>query len=986
MPEMTLRAGTRCHGFLVQTVTALPALRARLYDCVHEAGGARLVHLHTADVENHLTITVRTPPTDDTGVAHILEHVVLCGSTKYPVKELFMELVKRSLATRLNGYTMADCTGYPLASCNRKDFFNLADVYCDVVFHPLLHEKFFQQEGHHLAFRTPGDTTAPLEIKGIVYSEMKGDYSSLDARMWRELQRTLLGGNAYGFDAGGDPAAIPGLTYEQFLAFHRAHYVPANACFLLCGDIATEDHLAFFAQRCLDGAAPGTAAPAIAPQPRWQAPRHATVPYAIGDDDHPARRAAVVMAWFTNTLAERETAFAMDVLAYYLVGNAAAPLHRALIESRLGDALTPHGYVAHQRDTFFTVGLKGTEPEQAAAIEALVRTVLTREIEAGFARDKMAAALHQVELSLREQVCTTPSQLLRYALYGWLYLHDPVQLLQLNAVIETARRHWEEIPRYFEDLAARALRDNPHHCVLTFVPDKEYDARAQQALDRMLAEKKQGLPAAALADLARLAAELDAMQVAPNSAEALATLPQLHLSDVPVAPQELPTVCAPQHGRTLLTTDVFTNGLTYVQLALDLRGLDASLLPYVGMYTELLPLMGAAGEDYAAIAAREAAVCSGVMCHCTAHGQVGAPDNTQFHVVAMAHALDRNTPALLEIMRARLASCDWRDLRRLREVIAQRRTIWRDAVPQAAGHFAQLHADRVWSHSAWLRDQYQGLPLVRQYERALATVTAEPEVLVAAFERIRAYCAQAAPVLASVAGSDTAQARVRDLVQTFAAAAPASVALPAWARPAAPAHTGIIVPTRVAANVVAARLADITLDDCPAMLLIITAIEHGYLWDEVRIRGNAYGVGTQFTAQNGIFTLDSSEDPHIARTYGVFQRVPDFIARQLDLSPAGIEQAIIGAIKYLDRPLRGAQCVSKAMVRHIIAETPARRAAFRARFLALTRDDILRVNEQFIRPALAQATWCTFASETMLRAAAAELSAPLTITTPAVEQ
>jgi Zn-dependent M16 (insulinase) family peptidase len=212
------------------------------------------------------------------------------------------------------------------------------------------------------------------------------------------------------------------------------------------------------------------------------------------------------------------------------------------------------------------------------------------------------------------------------------------------------------------------------------------------------------------------------------------------------------------------------------------------------------------------------------------------------------------------------------------------------------------------------------------------------------------------------------------------------VALPAWARPAAPAHTGIIVPTRVAANVVAARLADITLDDCPAMLLIITAIEHGYLWDEVRIRGNAYGVGTQFTAQNGIFTLDSSEDPHIARTYGVFQRVPDFIARQLDLSPAGIEQAIIGAIKYLDRPLRGAQCVSKAMVRHIIAETPARRAAFRARFLALTRDDILRVNEQFIRPALAQATWCTFASETMLRAAAAELSAPLTITTPAVEQ
>lgn len=194
-------------------------------------------------------IVARTPPADDTGVAHLLEHVVLCGAENFPVKELFIELFKRSLATKLNGDTMADCTGYPLASCHRKDFFNLAEMYCDVVFPPLLREEFFQQEGHHLTFRTPGDTRTPLEIKGVVYSEMQGDYSRLDARIWRELRRVLLGGTAYGFDAGGDPAEIPTLTSEQFLAFHRTYYVPANPCFLLSGAIATEDQFAFFAER-----------------------------------------------------------------------------------------------------------------------------------------------------------------------------------------------------------------------------------------------------------------------------------------------------------------------------------------------------------------------------------------------------------------------------------------------------------------------------------------------------------------------------------------------------------------------------------------------------------------------------------------------------------------------------------------------------------------------------------------------------------------
>jgi Zn-dependent M16 (insulinase) family peptidase len=985
MPNVTLRAGATRHGFQVQTVTPMPALRANVYECVHIASGARLVHLHTTDVENHLTIAVRTPPADDTGVAHILEHVVLCGSKKYPVKELFMELMKRSLATNLNGYTMADCTGYPLASCNRKDFFNLAEVYCDVVFQPLLYEHLFQQEGHHLAFSTPGDVQTPLEIKGIVYSEMKGDYSSLDGRIWRELRRVLLGGNAYGFDSGGDPAAIPTLTHAQFLAFHRAHYHPANACFLLSGDIATAEHLAFFARVCLDGTPRGQAAPAIAPQPRWTAPRQATIPYAIAADEEPARRTAVVLAFFTNPLTEHETAFALSVLSYYLVGNPSSPLYRALLESRLGDELTVSGYVAHQRDTFFMAGLKGTDAAQAGAIVALVRAVLAREVRDGFARDRIAAAFHQVELALREQVCTTPGRLLRYALLGWLYEQSPLQFMQFNEVIETVRQHWERTPRYFEELAARTLLNNPHHCVLTFVPDQACDARAQQALAAALAEKKRQMSAEDLATVARVALELEAQQTAPNSAAALATLPRLRLADVPVAPQKLPTKCVAAQGRTLLTTDVFTNGLTYVKLAFDVRGLAAPLVPYLNVYAQLLPLMGAGTEDYASLAAREAGVCSGLAGMCSAHGCMGAPDDTQCNVYFSGHALERNTAAMLELMRMRISAGTFRDRRRLRDVLLQQRTMWRDGLAQFSGYFAQLHAERIWSYGAWLNDQCQGLPLVRQYERLARAIDADPEALMAALEQIRDYCAQAAPVTACVAGSAAAQAHVQAWLAAFAHTPQAAPVLPAWTRPSLSNCAGIVVPTQVAANVTAMRLTNLPLADCPVMLLIRTALRHGYLWDEVRIRGNAYGVDAQFAAVDGIFTLDSSEDPHIARTYAVFQRVPEYIATQMDLSPAGVEQAIIDAVKTLDRPLRGSQSVSTALHRHVTQETPARRAAFRKRFLALTRADVLRVNETHIRPALAQATWCSFAGEAQLRKAAAELPLPLAIATPYAE-
>ncbi len=290
MPTATLQEGDKRAGFTVSSVTPLPDLRAVAYLLAHEKSGAHLLHLHNEDPENLFTIAFRTPPPDSTGLPHILEHTVLCGSKKYPVKDPFVELLKKSVATFLNAMTYPDKTVYPCASMNEKDFFNIMDVYCDAVFHPLITEKHFKQEGHHLDFAEPGNPKSPLTIKGIVYNEMKGALSDLDGIIQHKTGRGIFPDNAYGLESGGDPEAIPDLTYEQFVDFYRAYYHPTNGLIFLYGNIPTERHLAFLDEKYLSGFDRLSIDTAIAPQPQWSEPVHETVPYPVGPNEDGAQQ------------------------------------------------------------------------------------------------------------------------------------------------------------------------------------------------------------------------------------------------------------------------------------------------------------------------------------------------------------------------------------------------------------------------------------------------------------------------------------------------------------------------------------------------------------------------------------------------------------------------------------------------------------------------------------------------------------------------
>jgi Zn-dependent M16 (insulinase) family peptidase len=403
-----LSIGDRMGGYTIHRIAELKEIRSVFYELEHAATGARHVHIRNRDSENAFAVAFKTVPQDSTGVAHILEHTVLCGSQKYPVRDPFFAMLKRSLSTFMNAFTASDWTAYPFSTQNRKDFYNLLDVYLDAAFFPKLQELSFKQEGHRLEVEDDTPDAFHLAYKGVVYNEMKGAMSSPDQVMVRSILNALYPDTTYSHNSGGDPAVIPSLTYEQLKAFHQRHYHPSNGFFYTYGDLPLQDHLSVIEETVLskfDRIDPKTEVPS---QPRWNAPREASYRYPLDPAEDPTRKCQACVAWLTADIRDGFNVLSLALLEQILLGNAASPLRKALIDSGLGAALCDgSGFDADSKDTLFVCGLKATSESAAAPIESIVFDVLTRLVDEGIDRKLIDSAVHQLEF-YRKEITNTP--------------------------------------------------------------------------------------------------------------------------------------------------------------------------------------------------------------------------------------------------------------------------------------------------------------------------------------------------------------------------------------------------------------------------------------------------------------------------------------------------------------------------------------------------------------------------------------------------
>jgi Zn-dependent M16 (insulinase) family peptidase len=910
--------------------------RARLFR--HAKTGAQVLSMENGDENKVFGITFFTPPPDSSGVAHIMEHSVLCGSRKYPAKEPFVELAKGSLRTFLNAFTFPDKTCYPVASQNVRDFYNLIDVYLDAVFYPRLTPYTLQQEGWHYELETPD---APLSYKGVVFNEMRGNYSSPDSLIARFSQESLFPDTLYGVDSGGDPAVIPTLTWENFKRFHEAYYHPSNAFIYFYGDDDPAERLRYLSP-WLDAFEAAPVSQRIAAQPAFDAPRRHAYPYDPGQE---AERATgfVAVNWRLVPNDDPERTLGLAILSHALVATPASPLRKALLDSGLGEGLIGHGLDTQYQTATFMTGLKGVAAGSAQRVEALIFETLRRLAAEGIDQATTEASLNTIEFELREQNTggfpRGLAQMLE-ALTTWLYGSGPLAPLAFEAPLNAIKGRLARGEHYLEGLIQTYFLDTAQHTTVELVPEPGLAARQAETEAAQMVQIKSTLGEADMRALVEGTAELKRRQATPDSPEVLVTIPSLRLEDLDRTSKTIPSEVIAHPDATILFHDLFTNGIAYADVGLNLHALPAELLPYAGLLRKALLTMGTQREDYVSLAQRIGRVTGGigVSPYLSMTRQAAAPASAWLFVRGKAtvdHVGD-----LFAIVRDVLTALKLDDRERFRQILLEEKAgIEGRLVPQGHG-FALGRLLAAYDEADWAEEQLGGVTYLQFLQRCAERLDDEWEALRETLARTWSTLVNRQAMLVNVT-VDAARwaAGVRPAVEEFLSALPGGAPqMTAWSPRYPGTSEGLAIPAQVNFVAKGGNLyqAGYKLDG--SHMAITNWLRTAYLWERVRVQGGAYGGFCSFDPYTGLFAYLSYRDPNLGQTVAIYDDAPGAL-RALDLSREEITRSIIGAIGSLDTYQLPDAKGFTALARYLVSETDEHRQQLRDELLGTELSD-----------------------------------------------
>lgn len=919
-PPRVLEVGQTCHGFTVEDITVLENMFMTAYRLVHDGTGAKVLHFHCEDDECLFSINFPTPPEDDTGLPHIMEHSVLSGSERFPVRDPFFEMYKMSMATFINAMTGSDLTYYPVCSNVKKDLFNLATVYFDAVFHPLLTPETFKREGHHPVPADPENPTGDLAVNGIVYNEMKAAFSKPEARLGRLAFRRLFPGTCYGNESGGDPVAIPDLTYEDFMAFHDQWYHPSNAHFVFYGSLPPADYLEFLEPR-LASFDKRSVTVNFGEVDQWEAPVQLVESYDIGDEDS-VERAFHQINWLVSLNMNPREMVLMEILALVLVGDDAAPLKKAIIDSGLGSDLLHSGMMQVGRDGMFSIGLRGSEKDRGDAFRNLVIEELERIVKEGVDPELVETAFQRFSYSIREIKHSQPLHVADHALSAWIQGADPLLFLTLQDVLDECRDACREDPTVLLNILQDKLLDNSHRLDVCMAPDAEWKAKTDAEFAARMADRRAQLSDDDMIALAKQAEELQKEAGKANSPEALATLPQLQHEDLPDQPKFIPTAEKTlRTGNLFMRNDVFSNGVNYLEVYIDLEGLPADLWISIPRYLETLKRLGAAGDDFATMARRTSAATGSFSVHTSYAGHTMRDGVTRKGVVITLKALDEQMPKALDVLRDRLFKPDPTDKNRFKDVLNQGLSRMRTGLVNGGPSTALTQIRAARTEVGFLQEQTTGLSQYREIKRLVDTFDSGFDGLVDSVTRIARFVRERKRFTISFTGSDQAANLCEEtLTQWFAdmsdkditPAATGFAPIPGiqrlgFAGPMQVAHCVQLLPARHSSDPAS-----------PLLSLAMALLRVDYMVSECRFKGNAYGAGCSYDGRS--INLSTYADPHVKRTLDVFQGMTDYV-RNVPWTDVEVTRGIISTAKSVIRPIRPEDATAAALTAWITGET-----------------------------------------------------------------
>ena len=921
----------------------------------HNNTGAAHYHISADNTENVFLVALRTVPENSSGVAHILEHTALCGSEKFPVRDPFFMMIRRSLNTFMNAFTSSDWTAYPFASQNLKDFNNLLDVYLDAVFFSRLDPLDFAQEGHRLDFAKPGDTSSELVYKGVVFNEMKGAMSSVSSTLWQTLCKYLYPTTTYHYNSGGDPTSIPDLTYDQLKSFYDSHYHPSNAIFMTFGDVAASDHQAKFEKKALHRFKPLNKKIRVEAEKRYLAPVRIEESYSSDDEGKTGESTHIVMAWLLGESTNLEQLLEAQLLASVLMDNSASPLQRAIETTDLGQAPSPLcGLEDSMRELAFVCGIEGSRPECRDAFENLIISTIQDVADNGVPEQQVSAVLHQLELHQREiggDGYPYGLQLILTALGCATHYSDPIAVLNLDPVLARLQEKIKD-PHYIKGLASKLLLQNTHRITLVMVPDKELSSRKAKAEKNSLAKIKASLGQDQLNAIVSLA---EALQQRQEQKDDESILPKVGLEDVPADISDLQPTIITTNSMRISNYAQGTNGLVYQQVISSLPNLNRKQISLIPYYTTALTEVGLGESNYLDVQARQAAVCGSINSYTSMRGETDNEQNISAYLVLSSKALAQNSQQQSKLMRDTLESPRFDETARLKELVSQQRARREQSVTGNGHGLAMTAATAGYSPAAKLSHQLSGLAsiqTIKSLDEELQENTAL-QLFAEQLSELHQHLHNNSHQILHIAEED----RLGELIEKTSKiwnGFDSQVQENQLSLDPVKEHTRQIWVTNTQVNFCSQAFPTVPINhpDAAALTVMGGFLRNGYLHRAIREQGGAYGGGASQDSSIAAFRFFSYRDPRIEGTLEDFSQSIHWIIEK-NHGDDELEQAILGVISSLDKPSSPAGEAKQHFHNTLFGRTTEQRKEFREKILAVTIGDMQSVAETYLRKDLA---------------------------------
>ncbi len=886
-------------GFRIERVKAIEELRSEAAIFTHEKTGARVLHLYNEDPNNLFCICFRTPVYNNTGVPHILEHSVLSGSTKFPLKDPFKEMLKGSLQTFLNAVTYPDKTMYPVSSQVQKDFYNLVDIYCDAVFNPLLEEMTFAQEGWHFDLENIDD---PVSIKGIVYNEMKGVFSDFRSHVARKTMSELYPDTTYYYESGGEPEHITDLSYEQFKEFHAQYYHPSNSYILLYGNIHSEKTLTLLQENFLHSFEHREVVSKIKPQLLWEKSRRIqfSAPASKEDDG----TASVILSWLFGSSTDPQMALLGQIFSHYLFDNESSPLRRALIDSKLGEDLDDMcGFDGDLVQGLFCAGLRKTKPEHADAIRTLIIDTIKGEIAKKLDSEQLEGSIRQIEFSLREITdgghFPYNLRLAERAIRSWIYEGDPLAHLCFEDPLNVIKKKKEEGTDYFAEKMSELFIDNSHNLLSIVTASSEMGEQLGKKTEQQAAALSKDFSAEDKKHFHTLTKNLLKEQKKKPSKATLALLPKLSRSDLPPENEKVPVTIEVVGGVPVYAHPLFSAGIVYCDIGFDLSVIPHELLAYFPLYSELLTRCGAAGFSAEQMAKRISLSTGGISSSDMCTTRFGTQEELVFKSFFHGKALPQRFDEMIDIFHALFTAPELDNAALLNDILFEMRNELNGAIVRSGHTFAITHAASRLSKSRYIDEILDGVSQLRFLDNLLKKK--DRGAVTDAMKQLHALVINRNKMILSITCEEPNH--YYDALDFFCKKLPAHTtpdADIAFVPTVASKPRGIEISSSV--NYVARSWSLNKLDPLAMgqFFLMSRNLSTGFLWDKVRVEGGAYGGMALISSSHPLFSCASYRDPNLTRTLDNFTTGLETIAD--GMSDEEIDQSIIGTIGRLDQP------------------------------------------------------------------------------------